>query len=270
MAEPIRVLFISQEIYPYLAEETPMRVLNRKLPEYCQANGCETRTFMPKFGEINERRNQLHEVIRLSGTNVLISDMDHPILIKVASIQSARLQVYFIDNDDYFKTRRGLADEKGVPYADNDERIIFFCRGVMEVVTRLRWTPDIIHVSGWMSALAPLYIKKAFNDSPFFSNAKVVFSIFDQDMKQTFNAKFAEKLLVPGVNKEDVESILGKKVTYNSLLKLAISYSDAVVQSSEVMPKTLESFIKKTKLPFMPYQSTNEAYLQFYKQILGR
>lgn len=270
MSEPIRVLFISQEIFPYLQEETPMRMLNRKLPEYCQANGCDTRTFMPKFGEINERRNQLHEVIRLSGTNIMISDMDHPILIKVASIQSARLQIYFIDNDDYFKRRRGVTDEKGNWYSDNDERVIFYCRGIMETVIRQRWTPDIIHISGWMSALAPLYIKKAFNDAPFFADSKVVFSIFDQEMKQTFGAKFAEKLMIPGVEPKDLVSIDGKKVTYNQLIKLAIDHSDAVIQSSPHIAPVLTTHIKKSGLPFMPYQESLEGYLNFYKQLLGK
>lgn len=269
MPEPIRVLFISQEIFPYLQEETPMRLLCRKLPEYCQANGCDTRTFMPKFGEINERRNQLHEVIRLSGTNIMISDMDHPILIKVASIQSARLQVYFIDNDDYFKKRRGIADEKDVPYADNDERTIFYCRGVMETVIRQRWTPDIVHVSGWMSSLAPLYIKKAFNDTPFFAKSKVVFSVFDQPMKQVFNNKFGEKLLLPGIEEDAVKDIMGKKVTYNNMIKLAINYSDAVIQSSPNIPTAISSHIKKSKLPFMHYTDNIETYLDFYKQLLS-
>ena len=149
MKEPRKILFISQEIFPYLSEETPIRMINRQLPELCQQSGFETRTFMPKFGEINERRNQLHEVIRLSGMNLIIDDTDHPLLLKVASIQSARIQIYFIDNDDYFKRRKGLVDENGKDYADNDERCIFFARGVIETVKKLRWTPDIIHCSGF-------------------------------------------------------------------------------------------------------------------------
>ena len=162
MKEPKRILFISQEINPYLAEETPIRQLNRQLPEYFQGHGFETRTFMPKFGDINERRNQLHEVIRLSGMNLIIEDSDHPLLIKVASIQTARIQIYFIDNDDLFGRRKGLANAEGVEYADNDDRVIFYARGVIETVKKLRWTPDVILCSGWMSALAPLYLKKAF------------------------------------------------------------------------------------------------------------
>ena len=152
MKEPNRILFVSQKIYPYLAEETAVNLLNRKLPEFFQANGYETRTFMPKFGDINERRNQLHEVIRLSGMNIIIEDTDHPVIIKVASIQAARIQIYFIDNDDYFHRRKGTADENGDEYKDNDERCIFYARGVLDTVHKLRWTPSVIHCSGWMSA----------------------------------------------------------------------------------------------------------------------
>ena len=183
MKEPKRILFISQEINPYLAEETPIRQLNRQLPEYFQGHGYETRTFMPKFGDINERRNQLHEVIRLSGMNLIIEDSDHPLLIKVASIQTARIQIYFIDNDDLFHRRKGVTDENGEEYADNDDRVIFYARGVIETVKKLRWTPDIILCSGWMSALAPLYLKKAFNDEPFFAKSKIVLMLDDNEYK---------------------------------------------------------------------------------------
>ena len=194
MKEPKRILFLSQEIYPYLAEETPIRMLNRRLPEMFQQKGFETRTFMPKFGDINERRNQLHEVIRLSGMNLIIDDTDHPLLIKVASIQSARIQVYFTDNDDLFHRRKGIADENGVEYPDNDKRCIFFARGVLETVKKQHWTPNIIHCSGWMTALAPLFLKRTYSDEPFFANAKVVLVIDDQEYQTPFSTKFAEKL----------------------------------------------------------------------------
>lgn len=271
MKEPTRVLFLSQEIYPYLAEETEIRMLNRKLPELCQANGCETRTFMPKFGEINERRNQLHEVIRLSGMNLIIEDTDHPLLLKVASIQSARIQIYFIDNDDFFKRRKGVMDENGVEYTDNDERTIFFARGVLETVKKLRWTPDIIHCSGWMSALAPLYIKKEYKDTPFFNNAKVVFSLYDQTMNRAFPENFWRKLLIDGVSKDDVKQIIDKRVTYTNLLHLAIDYSDAVIQSGQYLPKAMVEYINKAGKTFMPYQGNDpKVYLDFYRQLLDK
>ena len=195
MKEPNRILFISQEINPYLPEETPIRQLNRQLPEYFQSHSYETRTFMPKFGEINERRNQLHEVIRLSGMNLIIEDADHPLLIKVASIQSARIQIYFIDNDDLFHRRKGVIDDNGVEYADNDDRVIFFARGVIETVKKLRWTPDIIVCSGWMSALAPLYLKKAFNDEPFFAHSKIVVTLDDNESRSRTSCALTESVI---------------------------------------------------------------------------
>ena len=203
MTKANKVLFITQEITPYVSE-SEMSLVGRNLPQAIQEKGREIRTFMPKWGNINERRNQLHEVIRLSGMNLIIDDTDHPLIIKVASIQSARLQVYFIDNEDFFQRKNTTVDDNGVEYDDNDERIIFFIRGVMETVKKLRWTPDVIHCQGWMTALAPLYIKKAYNDDPFFKNSKVVYSLFADDFQKPFNKAFADKLMIEGVEKSDV------------------------------------------------------------------
>ena len=172
-----KVLFINQEITPYVPE-TNMSVMGRDLPQKVQEAGLEIRTFMPKWGNINERRGQLHEVIRLSGMNLIIDDTDHPLIIKVASIPQSRIQVYFIDNDDYFTKRQMTTDEAGEEYADNGERAIFFARGVLETVKKLRWTPDIIHCQGWMSAVVPFYVKKAYHEEPSFANTKIVTSLF--------------------------------------------------------------------------------------------
>ena len=271
MKEPNRILFVSQQIYPYLDAETPIRMLNRQLPELFQSSGYETRTFMPKFGEINERRNQLHEVIRLSGMNLIISDSDHPLLIKVASIQSARIQIYFIDNDDYFRRRKGCADEHGVEYADNDERCIFFARGTLETVKKLRWTPNIIQCSGWMSALSPLYIKKAYADTPFFGNAKVVLSLDDEEVKTPFGTKFAEKLLIDGVLQNDVRSIAGLPVGYEDLMRLAIDYSDAIVLSTPTVNQRLLNYAQNSGKPIMPFSGEDKnAYLNFYNDLLPK
>lgn len=271
MKEPLRILFICQEIFPYLSDETPIRKLNRKLPEVCQANGFETRTFMPKFGEINERSNQLHEVIRLSGMNVIIDETDHPLLLKVASIQSARIQIYFIDNDEFFRRRRGLADENGKEYKDNDERCIFFARSVIETVKKLRWTPDIIYCSGWMSALAPLYLKKAYSETPFFANSKIVYSIDEDSFRTPFGINFADKVLFDSVVKEDLESIYGRKVGYNELMKLAVDYSDAVIQSSEIVNSVVKKHAIKREIPCETL-TTGEPkdYLNFFYKLLGK
>ena len=244
MKELKRILFISQEISPYLAEESPIRLLNRQLPEYFQGHGYETRTFMPKFGEINERRNQLHEVIRLSGMNLIIEESDHPLLIKVASIQSARIQIYFIDNDDLFHRRKGVADENGVEYADNDDRVIFYARGVIETVKKLRWTPDIILCSGWMSALAPLYLKKAFNDEPFFANSKIVLMLDDNEYKKPFSTKFADKLRINGISNTDV--------------RLAVDFSDAIVYATPKVNQRIANYAETKGKPVLAYEETED------------
>ena len=230
-----------------------MRLRNRQLPEYFQAKGFETRTFMPKFGEINERRNQLHEVIRLSGMNIIIADTDHPLLIKVASVQSARIQIYFIDNDDYFHRRKGLVSVDGEEYKDNDERCIFFARGVLETVKKLRWTPDVIYCSGWMSALVPLYLKKAYYDTPFFEKTQVVLALDDKEYQVPFSSKFAEKILVDGMLNGDVRSISGLPVGYEDLMRLAIDNSDAVVLAAETVNPRLLNYAENRGKKMLPY-----------------
>ena len=269
MKKITKVLYISQEIFPYLPE-SELSNMGRYLPQAVQDRGRETRTFMPKFGAVNERRNQLHEVIRLSGMNLIIDDTDHPLIIKVASIQSARMQVYFIDNDDYFHRKNTIADENGEEYEDNDERTIFFVRGVMETVKKLRWTPDIIHCQGWMTALAPLYIKKAYNDDPFFKHSKVVYSIFNDDFKKPFRNLFAERLLLEGIEKKHVVQVKDKMIDFVALSKLAIDYSDAVIQSSPVVNQNVLDYIASEKVNFLPFQSDEDyadAYVQFYDSL---
>jgi starch synthase len=264
-----RILFISQEIYPYLPE-SEIANQSRYLPQAIQERGKETRTFMPKFGTVNERRNQLHEVIRLSGMNIIIDDTDHPLIIKVASIQSARLQIYFIDNDDYFHHRNTVADDKGEEYDDNDERTIFYVRGVMETVKKLRWTPDVIHCSGWMTALAPLYIKKAYNDDPFFKRSKVVYSLFDDAFKKPFHPNFAEKLMLEGIQPRHLESIKNKPIDYVALSKLAIDFSDGVIQSSKNANSELMNYAKEKKVKFLPFVDADDYaddYIQFYDSL---
>ena len=184
-----KILFINQEIAPYVPE-SELSVMGRELPQKMQEAGFEIRTFMPKWGNINERRGQLHEVIRLSGMNLIIDETDHPLVIKVASIPTSRLQVYFIDNDDYFLKRLMTEDENGKEYEDNGERAIFFARGVLETVKKLRWTPDIIQCQGPMTSVIPLYVKTAYKDEPSFANTKVVTSLFDKNLKEGFGPHF--------------------------------------------------------------------------------
>jgi starch synthase len=225
---------------------------------------------MPKWGNINERRNQLHEVIRLSGMNLIIDDTDHPLIIKVASIQSARMQVYFIDNDDYFQNRFQATDENGVEYDDNDDRAIFYARGVLETVKKLRWYPDVIHCHGWISALAPLYIRKAYKDEPSFRDVKIVFSVYDKDFKNKFSPNFAEKLLIKSITKEDVLTLGNKEVDYATLMKLAIDYSDGVIQNSETVNPEVMDYARQSGKIVVDYQSP-DAYIgachELYDQV---
>src|SRR6056297_492631 len=187
--EKTKVLFVSQEITPYLPE-TEMSVTSRNLSQGVQERGKEIRTFMPRYGCINERRNQLHEVIRLSGMNLIIDDTDHPLIIKVASIQAARMQVYFIDNEDYFQRKATVKDEDGKFFEDNDERIIFFARGVLETVRKLRWSPDIVHCHGWFTSLIPLYLKKSYSDDPLFADSKVIYSLYKDEFDKALHTNF--------------------------------------------------------------------------------
>ena len=206
-----KVLYISQEITPYLPESEISKI-GRYLPQGIQDKGKEIRTFMPRFGCVNERRNQLHEVIRLSGMNLVIDDTDHPLIIKVASIQSARMQVYFIDNEDYFQRKFVLADDAGQYFSDNDERAIFFSKGVLETVKKLRWSPDIIHCHGWLTAFAPIMIKKAYADDPLFAKSKVIYSVYDDDFGTPLDTNVRKKIIMDGIAKKDVEIL--KEPTY--------------------------------------------------------
>lgn len=268
MTKANKVLFITQEITPYVPEGE-MSLIGRNLPQAIQEKGREIRTFMPKWGNINERRNQLHEVIRLSGMNLIIDDTDHPLIIKVASIQSARMQVYFIDNDDYFQNRLQAFDEDGVEYTDNDSRAIFYARGVLETVKKLRWCPDVIHCHGWMSALAPLYIKKAYKDEPSFRDTKVVFSVYENELNNNLSDDFATKLLLKGINKKDLGDI-PTPANYNDLYKLAIDYSDGVIQNSPNANEEVMNYARQSGKLVLDYQAPEEyadACNSFYDQV---
>ncbi|KPK79097.1 MAG: glycogen synthase [Bacteroides sp. SM23_62_1] len=263
-----RVLFVSQVITPYLPE-TEMSRIGRYLPQGIQEKGREIRTFMPKYGCVNERRNQLHEVIRLSGMNLIIDDTDHPLIIKVASIQSARMQVYFIDNEDYFQRKYVLMDENNEYFDDNDERTIFFARGVLETVRKLRWSPDIVHCHGWMTALIPLYLKKAYHDDPLYSNSKVIYSVYDDYFDNMLNKEFVNKLIVEGITKEDINIL--EKPNYENLSRIALDMADATIIGSKEINKNISKYIKSIKKPVLEYKSEDEyinAYSDFYDQIL--
>lgn len=264
-----RVLYICQEIFPYLPESEIANIC-RDLPQGIQEKGREIRIFMPKYGNINERRNQLHEVIRLSGMNLIIDDNDYPLIIKVASIQSARMQVYFIDNEDYFQRKFTVTDAGGNEFEDNDERSIFFVRGVIETVRKLRWVPDIVHCHGWVTSLAPLYIKRVFADDPCFRDSKVVFSLYDNEFKQPFRPLFRKQLMLEGITEPDLVDIKDE-IDYQSLSKLAMRFSDGVIQGSPSINQSLVDSCLEMNKPFQSYQTQDtyiDAFNEFYDQIL--
>lgn len=266
-----KVLYISQEISPYLPK-SEMSVLGQSLPHRIQEKGFEVRTFMPKYGCINERRNQLHEVIRLSGMNLIIDDTDHPLIIKVATLQPARMQVYFIDNDDYFQHHLVSDLEINTHKEDNDERIMFYVRGVVETVKKLRWEPVIVHCSGWISALAPLYLKRVYHDDPSFRSAKVVYSLFNDKFEGELDSRFVEKLKMDDFTDDDLKALSGNPVDYKALGRLAIGYADAIVQASPDADPELMEYARQSGKPLLEYPGEEDfagTYAEFYGSLLG-
>jgi len=264
----LKILYISQEITPYLPE-TEISKTGRYLPQAIQEKGREIRTFMPRYKCINERRNQLHEVIRLSGMNLIIDDTDHPLIIKVASIQVARMQVYFIDNEDYFCHKTLFRDNEGEFFPDNDERIIFFARGVIETVNKLQWSPDIIHCHGWFSSLVPFYIKKHYHENPLFANSKIVYSAYNEGFPEKIDPNLPQKAMLGKIKAEDVETL--QNPDYNQLMKCAFHFSDGIVKGSdELDPKVLD-IMKESNKPVLDYQDIDnggvDAYNDFYDKI---
>lgn len=267
-----RILFVNSEIYPYLPE-TDIAKIGRYLPQGIQDHKREVRAFMPRFGCVNERKHQLHEVIRLSGMNIIISEVDRPLIIKVATIASTRIQVYFIDNEDYFRRRETFFDEKGEFFADNDERAIFFARGVLETVKKLRWAPDIIHCHGWISHLVPAYLKKAYKDDPIFSSCKIVLSLYDDTPQTPFASDFASKACLGAVTKADL-ALIDDKPTGINLAQMAAQYSDGIILGSENVAPELVSFCKSQGLPILSYNkqafeegSYSGEYCDFYDKL---
>lgn len=266
--EKKKVLFISQEISPFLPK-SEISVTARNLAQGVQEAGKEIRVFMPRFGVINERRHQLHEVIRLSGMNMIIDDNDHPLIIKVASISAARMQVYFIDNEEYFKRKSTLADDSGKEHADNDERSMFFCRGVLETVKKLGWQPDVIHCNGWMTSLMPLYIKKLYKDDPHFANTKVIYNMFADGFNNNWDTRFVEKLKFDGFDDDVVKDV--EEPSFVNLNKLAAKYSDGLSVGSEDLSTELRDIFDAAeceKLDFVPEENSIKEVSAFIDKVI--
>lgn len=265
-----KILYVCQEVVPYLPEND-VSTLCRYLPQAMQERGAEIRIFMPRWGCINERRNQLHEVIRLSGMNLIIDDTDHQLIIKVASIPSARVQVYFIDNDDFFKRKATWADGEGNYFDDNEERAIFFARGVLETVKKLRWAPNIVHCHDWFTAIVPIYLKKIFHNDPIFSDLKIVVSVYDHPFPGELNADLVDKLVQEGIDKDEMAALGAPD--YINLTKFVVRYADAVVIGSQNIRPELREYIDRSGKPVLAYvgeENYEDAYAEFYDKLLEK
>ena len=260
-----RVLYVSSEVIPYLPE-TEISSMSFVAPKMVNNNGGQIRIFMPRYGNINERRHQLHEVIRLSGMNLVINDLDMPLIIKVASIPKERMQVYFIDNEDYFKRKATFADEEGNFFKDNDERAIFFAKGVIETVKKLNWSPDIIHVHGWLASFLPLYLRNYYGNEPLFENSKIVTSVYNQGFNGTLNAEVSNKIKFDAIDDQALTHL--DNPTFENVMKVAINNSDAVIIGSEDISKELETYIEGLDKPVLAFQQMEDMereYLEFYQ-----
>ncbi len=264
--EEKRILYVSSEVVPYLAENE-VSLQSYEFPKMINDIGGQIRIFMPRYGNINERRHQLHEVIRLSGMNLVVNDMDMPLIIKVASIPKERIQVYFIDNDEYFKRKATFTDEEGNLFPDNDERAIFFAKGVVETVKKLNWVPDVIHVQGWMASLLPVYLKHYYKNEGIFADTKIITSVYNLGYEGTLNPELIGKLSFDNISKEVTNHIVSP--SYENLMKLTIDHSDGVIVGSEGLNPTLTKYIEtsgKPFLPFTPKDKLNEIYTAFIKK----
>jgi len=260
-----RILYVSSEVIPYLPE-TEISSMSFEAPRMVNNKGGQIRIFMPRYGNINERRHQLHEVIRLSGMNLVINDLDMPLIIKVASIPKERMQVYFIDNEDYFKRKATLTDENGNLFPDNDERAIFFAKGVIETVKKLNWSPDVIHVHGWLASLLPLYLKHYYANEPLFGHSKIVTSVYDQGFDGTLDNDMMKKVKFDGIDEEKISHL--ETPTYSNIMKVAVDNSDAIIVGSESIPEELVTHLKGIDQPVLEYKKPDEfadAYEAFYQ-----
>ena len=248
--EKKKILFISQEISPFLPK-SELSLTARSLAQGVQEGGKEIRAFMPRFGVINERRHQLHEVIRLSGMNLIIDDTDHPLIIKVASISAARMQVYFIDNDEFFKRKSTVLDDKDVEFKDNDERSMFFCRGVLETVKKLGWQPDVIHCNGWMTSLIPLYLKKLYKDDPHFANTKIVYNMYSKGFNNNWDERITEKLKFDGFDEDVINEF--SDPSFENITKSAAKYVDGLSVGSEDLSPELRAIFDAAECDKLDY-----------------
>ena len=263
-----RVLIVTQEMEPYTVL-SEISTIARKLPQYVQEKGMEIRVLMPRYGTINERRHRLHEVVRLSGMNIIVDDDDYPLIIKVASLPGARMQVYFLDNEDFFKRKSVFQDDQGKPFEDNQDRMIFFCKGVIETVKKFGWAPDIVHCHGWMTSLIPMYLKTAYKTEPIFQNSKVVYSLYNTDMEAQFKEDMLEKASINNLEPQDLKAYLNDgKIT---LHKGASKYVDGLIVGSENLSEADAAIVDGLEVPKLEHQSPEAylaSYLEFFQSLM--
>lgn len=264
-----KVLIVTQEMEPYTAI-SKISEIARKLPQYVQEKGMEIRVLMPRFGTINERRHRLHEVVRLSGMNIIVDDDDYPLIIKVASLPGARMQVYFLDNEDFFKRKSVFEDAKGKPFEDNEDRMVFFCKGVLETVKKFGWAPDIVHCHGWMTSLIPFYLKKAYHNEPLFQDAQIIYSLYNQTLEDSFEDSFLEKASINSLEAEDLGDY--QEGDAIKLHKGAVAFSDAIIKGEEELNDASMSVLEGLEIPVLEAPSPEDnylaQYLEFYKGLL--
>ena len=252
-----RILYVSSEVVPYLAENE-VSLMSYDVPKMVNDQGGQIRIFMPRYGNINERRHQLHEVIRLSGMNIIINDLDQPLIIKVASLPGERLQVYFIDNEEYFKRKQYYFDDEGQPFPDNDERAIFFARGVIETIKKLNWVPDIIHINGWMASFIPIYLKHFYKTDSYFNDTKMVMSVYNEKDAQ-FENNITEKLEFDNI--KDLSAL--ENPTFQNFVSESMNLVDIVVKGDEFLEDRLEKAFEKAtskKFDYVSGESITEVY----------
>ena len=271
----LRILYAASEINPFL-QTSEVADFIRRIPQVMQEQGMEIRILVPRFGTINERKNRLHEVVRLSGINISVGDEEKPLVIKVASIPNAKLQVYFIDNEDYFHRKSVFVDSNNKFHADNDERAIFFSKGVLETVRKLGWAPDIVHCNDWMTSLIPMYMKTTYKNDPMFKNAKAIFSIYNN----AFEHKFDHGSMMEKVKMLDIEdSMLNnlKTADFDGLMKIAVEYADVVLKRSEPYSEKLNQLLAtipngaNKRLAEIDHESADweENYMSIYQDLAG-
>lgn len=267
----LRILYVASEIQPFL-QTSAVSDFVRKLPQAMQERGMEIRILVPRFGLINERKNRLHEVVRLSGINIAVGEEEKPLVIKVASIPNAKLQVYFIDNEDYFHRKSVFFDKEDNFYEDNDERAIFFCKGVLETVKKLGWAPDIVHCNDWMTSLIPLYLKTTYKNDPIFQNTRSVFTIYNNDFAHQFSDDLLDKVKMMDIEDSMLENL--KSADFAGFIKTGAEYADAVIRAEEEATESLSNLFSeiqqdKTVNTIEKDDNFLDSYYNLYNELVG-